>query len=155
MTVNNMLKPFIFSTMAILIIPAVSCFRSDNTQPGVLIIIIERDDYVPSMSSTVGIDLLPVYEIEPPVDNLEFNWSTNYGYFITWNSPDSVVKIIGTELTNSGERIYWSYNPKEMGIAKPSVLISLRLLDKNTEHAIAAKNVRLEWRNRDTAIVMN
>jgi hypothetical protein len=107
------------------------------------------------MSSTVGIGLIPVYKIEMPLENIKYHWSTNYGYFVAWNAPDFEVKILGSDVINKGERIYWSYDPNEIGFDKPSVLILLQVLDGRSQQVIAETNIELGWEDRDTAILIN
>ena len=107
------------------------------------------------MSSTVGIGLIPEYKIEIPPESLQYHWRTNYGYFVVWDTPDFEVKILGPEVINTGERIYWSYDPSEMGVDKPSVLISLQIKDGRTQQVIAETNIEVGWEDRDTAILIN
>ena len=152
---NKILKVFLFLLAAILILGFVSCAQPDELQSGELTIDINRNKYVPTMSSTVGIDLLPVYQIEIPSEEIICHWRTNYGYFVAWNSPDFEVKILGPDVITTGGRIYWSYDPSEMGVVKPSVLISLQLLDRRTQKKVAETNIEVEWEARDTAIVIN
>ena len=132
-----------------------SCARPDDLQPDALRIQTDGDKYVPTMSSTVGIGLIPVYKIEMPSEGIKYHWRTNFGYFVTWNAPDFEVKILGPEVINAGERIYWSYDPNEMGVDKPSVLISLQMLDRRTQQVIADTNIEVGWEDQDTAILVN
>jgi len=107
------------------------------------------------MSSTVGIGLIPVYQTEMPSEDIKYHWRTNYGYFVAWNAPDFEVKILGSNVINTGERIYWSYDPNEMGVDKPSVLISLQMQDGRTQQVIAETAIKIGWEDRDTAILIN
>ena len=132
-----------------------SCAQPDDLQPGVLTIEIDRNEYIPTMSSAVGISLIPVYKIEMTSEDIKYHWSTNYGYLVAWDAPDFEVKILGPDVINTGERIYWSYDPNEMGIDKPPVLISLRLENRQTQKVVAETNVEVGWENRDIAILIN
>ena len=107
------------------------------------------------MSSTVGIGLISVYKIETQSEDIMYHWRTNYGYFVLWNAPEFEVKILGPDVINAGERIYWSYDPNEMGVDKPSVLISLQIENRRTQQVVAETNIEVGWENRDTAILIN
>jgi hypothetical protein len=133
----------------------VSCAQPDDLQPGALTIEIDRNEYIPTMSSAVGISLIPVYKIEMTSEDIKYHWSTNYGYFVAWDAPDFEVKILGPDVINTGERIFWSYDPSEMGVDKPSVLISLKIENGQTQQVIAKTNIDIGWKGQDIAIVMN
>ena len=132
-----------------------SCALPDDLQPGALTIEIDRNEYIPTMSSAVGISLIPVYKIEMTSEDIKYHWSTNYGYFVAWDAPDFEVKILGPDVINIGERIYWSYDPNEMGVDKPSVLISLRIENRRTQQVVAETKLEVGWEDRDTAILIN
>ena len=133
----------------------VSCAQPNYLQSKALTIEIDINKYIPTMSSTVGIGLIPVYKIEMTSEDIKYHWSTNYGYFVAWDAPDFEVKILGPDVINTGERIYWSYDPSEMGIDKPSVLIWLQIENRQTQKVVAETNVAVGWENRDTAILIN
>ena len=142
--------------LAAIVIPGlVSCAQPDNLQPKEVIIKTDRDNYIPTMSSTVGIGLIPEYAIGIPSKNLQYHWRTNYGYFVAWDAPDFEVKILGTTVINTGEKIYWSYDPNEMGVDKPPVVISLRIEDGQTQQVIAETTIEVGWEGLDTAILLN
>ncbi len=130
-----------------------SCAEPDGLQPGALTIEIDRNEYIPTMSSAVGIGLLPVYKMTS--EDIKYHWHTNYGYFVAWDAPDFEVKILGPDVINTGERIYWSYDPHTMGADKPSVLISLKIENGRTQQVKAKTNIDVGWKNRDIAIVIN
>ncbi|MFC1933328.1 hypothetical protein ACFLXU_06895 [Chloroflexota bacterium] len=88
-------------------------------------------------------------------EDIKYHWSTNYGYFVAWDAPDFEVKILGPDVINTGERIFWSYDPSEMGVDKPSVLISLKIENGQTQQVIAKTNIDIGWKGQDIAIVMN
>jgi hypothetical protein len=114
----------------------------------------DTDAYIPLMSSTVGIGLIPVYELERPPETVQLRWSTDYGYFVAWDSPDFEVNLLGTEVINNGEKIYWSYDPGEMGITKPTVGISLQVEDAQSGQVLAAATLEIGWEGKDTARVI-
>ena len=142
--------------LVVILIPGlVSCAQPNDGLPEAVTIQTDRDNYILTMSSTVGIGLIPVYTIEIPSETAQFHWRTNYGYFIAWDTPDFEVNLLGTEVINNGEKIYWSYDPSEMGVEKPSVVISLQIEDKQTQQVLAETNLKIGWGDRDTAILIN
>ncbi len=151
----KILKTFLFIVAAILILVFLSCAQPDNVQTEAVAIKTDRNNYVPTMSSTVGIGLISVYKTEMQSENIKYHWSTNYGYFVAWNAPDFEVKILGSDVINTGEKIYWSYDPNEMGVDKPSVLISLQIENRRTQQVVAETNIEVGWEDRDTAILIN
>ncbi|MFC1993379.1 hypothetical protein ACFLV3_06205 [Chloroflexota bacterium] len=141
--------------VAILMLGLVSCAQPYDVLPEVVTIQTDRDNYIPTMSSTVGIGLIPVYTIKIPPETVQFHWRTNYGYFIAWDIPDFEVNLLGTEVINNREKIYWSYDPSEMGLEKPSVVISLQIEDEQTQKVWVETNLKIGWEDRDTAILIN
>lgn len=113
----------------------------------------DRDTYSPILSSTVGIGLTPVYTVEEASDSSNFHWQTNYGHFVIWGPEDQKVQILGTEVTNLGEKIYWSYDPDEMGKEKPPVFITLSIEDEVTKKVIYDSSLELYWEDLDLAKV--
>ena len=132
-----------------------SCGQPETVQTEAVAIKTDINSYVPTMSSTVGIGLISVYKTEMQSENIKYHWSTNYGYFVAWNAPDFEVKILGSDVINAGEKIYWSYDPNEMGVDKPSVLISLRIENRQTQQVVAETKIEVGWEDRDTAILIN
>ena len=113
----------------------------------------DRDTYSPILSSTVGIGLTPVYTVEEALDSSNFHWQTNYGHFVIWGPEDQKVQILGTEVINLGEKIYWSYDPDEMGKEKPPVFITLSIEDEVTKKVIYDSSLELYWEDLDLAKV--
>ncbi|RLF94233.1 hypothetical protein DRN50_05840, partial [Thermococci archaeon] len=70
----------------------------------------DRDSYTPIMSSTVGIGLVPIYISERDPETVKFHWRTNYGHFVSWESQEYKVIMLGIDVINNGEKIYWSYS---------------------------------------------
>lgn len=108
------------------------------------------------MSSTVGIRLSTGYNASVPV---VYNWTTDYGYFVSWKAPDYLVVIHGQNIETADPYIYWSYPPEEMGKEKPPVTVRLiieteRLIHGGTEGrgTIAGKDFRIGWDGNDTAV---
>jgi hypothetical protein len=131
-----------------------SCVAPNKTLVKSVIIQTDRETYIPLMSSTVGIGLTPVITPEGIPQNVYFHWRTDYGSFIAWSSPDFIVKQLGTEVVNNGGKIYWSYDPSEMGIPKPLVTISLQLIETQSGLVLARSNLKIGWQDQDTAKVI-
>ncbi|MFC1897362.1 hypothetical protein ACFLX8_02170 [Chloroflexota bacterium] len=153
-----MVKTRLFIGIAVLSIVTIvgnSCAQPSDALPEDATIQIDRDVYTPIMSSTVGIGLTPVNTLERPPEAVQFHWHTDYGYFVSWDSPDFKVKLLGTEVLNNGEKIYWSYDHGEMGTEKPSVEISLQIEDAQSGQVLAGASLNIEWENQDTAKVIS
>ena len=85
--------------LAATVIPGlVSCAQADDLQPETVTIQTDRNNYVPIMSSTVGIGLTLEHTIEMPSETLQYHWRTNYGCFVAWDTPDLEVKTLGPEV---------------------------------------------------------
>lgn len=109
------------------------------------------------MSSTVGIRLTPRYETSAAVI---YNWTTNYGYFVSWNATDGKVTLLDQSIETEEPSIYWSYSPDEMGIEKPPVTVRLIIQTARLVHGggegrgtIAWKDIHIAWEDTDTAVV--
>jgi len=111
-------------------------------------IIADRISYTPILSSTVGIGLVPSPSSKDK--SLKYHWKTSYGEFLDWNSTDSKVHELGSDVTNNGEKIYWTYNPKDMGKNKPDVKISLTVVD-SSGGIFGVSTVELIWAHQDVA----
>jgi hypothetical protein len=125
--------------------------QGDDALPEAVTIQTDRDAYIPVMSSTVGIGLVPVYRLDRPPETVQLHWRTDYGHFVAWGSPDSGVNLLGTEVINDGQKIYWSYDPAEMGIPKPIVGISLQVEDAQSGQVLATARLEIGWEDKDTA----
>jgi len=113
------------------------------------------DAYIPLMSSTVGIGLSPVHTLRWPAKTVQLHWRTDYGYFVAWDSPDFKVNLLGTEVINNGEKIYWLYDPGEMGAKKPLVEISLQIKNAQSGQVLAEASLKLGWEDQDIARVIS
>ncbi len=124
---------------------------------GGLVIEATPDKYSPFMSSTVGIRLTPHYDTHAAV---VYNWTTNYGYFISWNATDGKVTQYNQSVVTPDPDIYWSYSPDEMGKEKPPVTVRLVLQTERLIHGgsegrgtIDWKDIHITWEGNDTAVV--
>jgi hypothetical protein len=142
-----------------------------------LSITVERDTYSSFMSSSVGIGLTPSGIAEKDAQRAEFVWHTDYGHFLSWNSSDSriVVRtdlidptlptqiyieggygsaVHGTEVINSGEKIYWTYDPETTGQAKPEVHVTLTARDPESKKVFGSAMLTIGWIDCDMAQVI-
>jgi hypothetical protein len=129
--------------------------QGDAVLPEEVTIQTDRDVYIPIMSSTVGIGLIPVYELGRPPEALQVHWRTDYGHFVAWDAPDFRVNLLGTEVINDGQKIYWSYDPGQMGIKKPMVEVSLQIEDARSGQVLAEVSLNIGWEGNDTARVIS
>jgi hypothetical protein len=114
------------------------------------------ENYSPFMSSTVGIRLTPHYDTTAAVI---YNWTTSYGFFLTWNATDGKVTQYNQSVLTTDPSIYWSYSPEEMGKEKPPVTIRLVLQMERLIHGggggrgtIDWKDIHITWEGNDTAV---
>jgi hypothetical protein len=128
--------------------------QGDGVLPEDITIQTDIDAYIPLMSSTVGIGLIPVYELESPLETVQLHWRTDYGYFVAWDSPDFKVNLLGTEVINDGRKVYWSYDPGEMGVEKPTVEVSLQIEDARSRQVLAEARLKIGWEDKDIARVI-
>ena len=112
--------------------------------------------YSPLMSSTVGIHFSTGYNASVPV---VYNWTTDYGHFVSWNAPDYRVGIEGRNIVTEHPSVYWSYPPEDMGKEKPPVTIRLVVETERLAHGgsggrgtIAWKEIHISWEGNDTAV---
>jgi hypothetical protein len=94
------------------------------------------------MSSTPGIGLEPVTMGFP--QDAQFTWSTTYGQFLLWNSPDFRVNQLGDTASNHGEKLYWSFIEKPASTATP-VTITVTARDTGSGRVLGISTVTLEW----------
>lgn len=114
------------------------------------------EKYSPIMSSAVGIRLTPDYTASVPVS---YNWTANYGTFISWNATEGNVTIGNQSLRTTDPSIYWSYPPEDMGREKPPVTVRLVIESERLIHGggggrgtIAWSEIRIGWEKNDTAV---
>ncbi|OPX63003.1 MULTISPECIES: hypothetical protein [unclassified Methanoregula] len=99
--------------------------------------------YSPILSSAPGIGLEPVVSGSSRA-NATFTWSTTYGQFLSWNSPDFTVNELGRTAQNHGEKIYWSFTDPTTSTATP-VTITVTATDTASGRALGSATVTLDW----------
>lgn len=78
---------------------------------------------------------------------LNFHWTTNYGYFITNDPSDNLVKIQGSDfsLRNSSSTIFWTYDVKDQNIVKPPIIISISVENTRTKKILNGTHLNMHW----------
>lgn len=93
----------------------------------------DRDTYHPTMSSTVGIGLTATFTGSK---DIKFHWTTDYGYLLSWNPPDFIVKNLGNDVVNNGEKVYWSYDGTKVDNKSHDFKINLVIEGLNTDKTL-------------------
>lgn len=125
---------------------------ASGNNPVPLSIHVDRNVYTPLMSSTVGIGVTPDYPSSVDNGTVNFRWQTDYGYFLSWGS-DSRVSTLGRDITLDDSKVYWSYEPGAIDLAKPPVRITLTMIDRLTGKLLGTSTLDLGWEDRGTAVV--
>jgi hypothetical protein len=110
---------------------------------------VEPHQYSPAMSSTPGIGFTTVF-IPPSGTTVNYHWTANFGYFVTWNAPNYAVVPRGADFTATEGRVYWTYDPRFIPDRKPTVTITVSAEDAESGRIVARRAVKLDW-ERDTA----
>ncbi|MFC1948873.1 hypothetical protein ACFLW0_01695 [Chloroflexota bacterium] len=131
------------------------CTQSNNISIGDISIETDIDSYSPIMSSTVGIGLSPIVEYNGSLGSIKYHWYTDNGHFLAWGPPDFIVKRLGADFINNGEKIYWAYFPDENDSERSSIKITLTLEDSQSGHTIAETSLGIEWEDQYTVVVSN
>jgi len=157
---------------------AVSMCAGAGLQQSVLSITAEPDMYSSVMSSTPGIGLTPSGITKENAQGVEFVWRTDYGHFLSWNLTDYRITVHGTEVVdpalptlihiesgdgtdtyrteviNSGEKIYWTYNPETSEQHKPDVHVTLTVRDAASKRILGSAMLTIGWTGNDMAQVI-
>lgn len=98
--------------------------------------------YSPVMSTVPGLPLRPVLKGKKISNNILYHWSTEYGGFLNWKQ-DKTIEILGDEVFNSGEEIYWS-SLKENTIDNTDFYIYLNIRDKSDNSILIETNILIK-----------
>ncbi|MCX6693366.1 MAG: hypothetical protein NT074_02260 [Methanomicrobiales archaeon] len=106
---------------------------------GTLSITADPSEYSPSMSSTVGIGLTPLYE--GSTSQVVYRWKTTRGTFLSWSPPDYKVITLGKKTVNSGGKVYWAWRGKipQGPIKEPLAVINLVATDAASGKRLGGK----------------
>jgi hypothetical protein len=106
--------------------------------------------YSPALSSTVGIKLDPILPPGAPSVGDVVRWRADYGYFVSWGSPDYRVVALGSDVRRELGPVYWTYDPKDTGTAKQDATITAEVT--NADRVVARGTLRVGW-DKDVARV--
>jgi hypothetical protein len=107
--------------------------------------------YMLTMSSAPGIGLSPVFEGTAP-QKYSCRYTTDYGTFLSWASPDYFVRDLGSNVTVQDPKVYWTFSEKAGSAARPEVHIALDIIDEGTGKIVGHAARTIEWEG-DTAVV--
>jgi hypothetical protein len=108
--------------------------------------------YSPLIPHSYGIGFSPISDKKISFKDYNVNWTTNFGYFYYMDSGIGRIRYLGNTTTNHGELVYWTYEKDKIGIKKPSVNISMNLLDQ-TNKSLVLSSVKINWSSDDIAQV--
>lgn len=76
-----------------------------------------------------------------------FHWTTNYGYFISNDPSDHLVKKQGSDFSqkNASSTIFWTYDVRDQDVTKPPVIISLAVENIRTKKILNGTSVKMQW----------
>lgn len=148
------MKKLVMIAMALILfgVLGTACISLSNSDRPPVAIIVDRQEYVPLMSSTVGIGLTPILPSSMDNDSVECRWLTDYGTFLSWGPPDFKVYDLGSD-ARANYKVYWSYNVSDMGKEKPPAQVQLSVWDKTTGKVINMTGLTIGWKDNDTAVV--
>lgn len=135
-----------FAAAAVLLISACSTFSGGGME-----LRADPIQYSPAMSSTPGIGLRTVF-VPPAGTTVNYHWTADFGYFVSWNAPDYRVIPRGADLFATEGRFYWTYDPRLTPDRKPVVTIVVEAQDAESGNVLARRTIKLDW-DRDTAHV--
>ncbi len=107
--------------------------------------------YSPIMSSTPGIGIT-VDANGFDADRSRFVWNATHGNFFTWGPVNYTVTDVGNPVTNTGEKLYWSFTQKPASPLEP-VVITVTATDAKTGRMMGSSNVVLVWEG-DNAVML-
>ena len=71
------------------------------------------------------------------------HWHASYGSFVRWEPPEHRVEALGADATVDLGTNYWTYDPKDMGKAKPDAEITAEASDGRG--VVARGSLRVGW----------
>jgi len=105
------------------------------------------------MSSAPGMPLSACVTETIPLGTVEFRWRTDYGRFLAWNAPDFTVRELGTNVSVSGGKVYWTYLDEHQTTTRPPVHITLDLADVHSGSVLGHAERIIEWENETMAVI--
>jgi len=136
-------------------VPALTCSVDTGvcpvTIPGSVRIDASPQMYSPTMSSTIGIGLIPNVSGFNPAD-VQFEWNATYGHFSDWSAPDYTISRLSQPVVNHGEKIYWSFTEEPASPLVP-VIITVTARDVQSQKVLAGSRLTLGWKGNFTVVV--
>ncbi|MBI3299436.1 MAG: hypothetical protein HYZ75_14815 [Elusimicrobia bacterium] len=111
---------------------------------------VDRPDYTPAISVEPGIGMTAQVPKVAPKD-LKFRWRADFGRFLSWEEPDFVVRELGTDVSNAGGTLYWTYDPALGRAEKPPVHVILDAVSPDGR-VLATAGALILWQH-DMAVV--
>ncbi len=111
----------------------------------------EPAQYTPSMSSTPGISLKPVFSPRAG-GTIDYRWTASFGHFLSWDPGTGKIVDRGDDVVLTAGTVYWTYDPKYAIVMKPSATITVDAIDRDTGETRAHGEVVLDF-DRDVARV--
>ena len=100
----------------------------------------DLDFYSLAMSSVPGLPLIGRFESDKILQNVKYHWSTEYGSFLSWGD-DGVIRELGSEFSNFGEKVYWSPGLFEQDAVNKEFEIILKLEDSTGINVLAKAKI--------------
>jgi hypothetical protein len=107
--------------------------------------------YSPTMSSTIGIGLIPNVSGFKTAD-AEFEWNATYGHFSDWSAPNYTISRLSQPVVNHGEKIFWSFTEEPASPLVP-VIITVTARDVQSQKVLAGSRLTLGWKGNFTVVV--
>ncbi len=108
--------------------------------------------YTLAMSSAPGMGLSPnIIGLTGGGGKYVYVWKTDYGSFLSWNSPDYMVKELGTNVIAPGGKVYWTYRSAPAGSVRPLVHVTLDVIDATTGSVVGHAERVIGWSEGDVA----
>ncbi len=99
--------------------------------------------YPPSKDTSLGIGLLPVAAVPSGVTP-RYRWSADRGRFRSWSETTHEIEDFGRETVNSGQKLYWAFDPADMQTFTPAA-IKIITEDAKTGAELAETIIRFEF----------
>jgi hypothetical protein len=111
----------------------------------------DRLYYSPLNSPTTGLLLGFTNISNKQLAYTSFQWSTNYGYFISYDIRGTNEKILGDQSKNL--KVYWSYPREDISQNKNPVTIKLTVTNLTDNSIVTNTSINLTWFSRDIVFV--
>jgi hypothetical protein len=109
--------------------------------------------YSPAISTSKGLQLDVTNISSDQLLSTSYNWSTNYGYFISIIPSTKEVSILGDTIETGSTRIYWTFSISDISINKSPVTIKLQIKNLRDKTIITNTSLNLTWFEKDIAYV--